>query len=46
MRPLLGSCVEKVPDRSAPVRPGDRRGKTLKLDLLPASPVIMQEGEV
>jgi len=40
------ACVQSCPTGVLQFGQVDRKGKTLKLDLLPASPVIMREGEV
>ncbi len=39
------ACVEGCPTGVLQFGQVDRKGKTLKLDLLPASPVLMREGE-
>ncbi|HMI30476.1 MAG TPA: 4Fe-4S binding protein, partial [Candidatus Limnocylindrales bacterium] len=39
------ACVQSCPTGVLQFGQVDRKGKTLKLDLLPASPVIMREGE-
>ena len=40
------ACVQSCPTGVLQFGQVDRKGKTLKLDLLPASPVIMREGPV
>ena len=40
------ACVQMCPTGVLQFGQVDRKGKTLKLDLLPASPVIMREGKV
>ncbi len=40
------ACVQMCPTGVLQFGQVDRKGKTLKLDLLPASPVLMREGDV